>query len=179
LAAKLSKSVMFAETSAVGRSPAWRKVLAARSEQTYRTVRAWGRAAHAKIPQAAQPVPPLQLLTRDHPAGGDDVRPLSSEHCAPLSDVERLCRHTRKQPFGGTPPPVILGTPLALIATSTDIDREFYAYYRPRAASIGALTGFASTSHAQLKLGGSFANLSWIAPRPILFVTGDRAFPPV
>jgi uncharacterized protein len=76
----------------------------------------------------------------------------------------------------GTPPVVMPGTPVTLTANSTDIDREFYAYYRtPRGQHPRATTGFTSTGHAQLKLGGSFENLSWIAPRPILFVTGDRA----
>ena len=76
----------------------------------------------------------------------------------------------------GTQPAVLPGTPVALTSSSTAIDREFYAYYRtPRGQHPRATTGFTSTSHAQLRLGGSFERLSWIAPRPILFVTGDRA----
>lgn len=76
----------------------------------------------------------------------------------------------------GSQPAVIPGTPITLTASSTAIDREFYDYYRtPRGQHPRATTGFTSTSHAQLKLGGSFENLGWIAPRPILFITGDRA----
>jgi fermentation-respiration switch protein FrsA (DUF1100 family) len=76
----------------------------------------------------------------------------------------------------GTQPPVLPGTPVTLTASSTAIDREFYDYYRtPRGQHPRATTGFTSTSQAQMKLGGSFENLSWIAPRPILFVTGDKA----
>lgn len=76
----------------------------------------------------------------------------------------------------GTQPAVIPGTPVTLTSSSTAIDREFYDYYRtPRGQHPRATTGFTGTSQAQMKLGGSFENLSWIAPRPILLVTGDKA----
>jgi fermentation-respiration switch protein FrsA (DUF1100 family) len=48
-------------------------------------------------------------------------------------------------------------------------------YRTPRGQHPRATTGFTSTSYAQLRLGGSFERLDWIAPRPILFVTGDKA----
>jgi fermentation-respiration switch protein FrsA (DUF1100 family) len=70
----------------------------------------------------------------------------------------------------------VIGTPEALTSTSTAIDREFYDYYRtPRGQHPRATTAFSRTSDAQMTLFWSFDRLAWIAPRPVLFITGDRA----
>lgn len=68
------------------------------------------------------------------------------------------------------------GTPVRLTTASTAIDREFFDYYRtPRGRHSRATTGFLRTSHGAMMLSGSMPNLTWISPRPILFITGDRA----
>ena len=56
------------------------------------------------------------------------------------------------------------------------IDREFYDYYRtPRGQHPRATTAFSRTSDAQMMLFWSYQHLNWISPRPVLFITGDRA----
>jgi fermentation-respiration switch protein FrsA (DUF1100 family) len=70
----------------------------------------------------------------------------------------------------------VIGTPQVLTAASTDIDREFYDYYRtPRGQHPRATTAFSRTSDAQMTLFWSFERLNWISPRPVLFITGDQA----
>lgn len=70
----------------------------------------------------------------------------------------------------------VIGTPQALTGASTAIDREFYDYYRtPRGHHPRATTAFARTSDAPMILFWSFERLSWISPRPVLFITGDHA----
>src|SRR3954469_11208366 len=71
---------------------------------------------------------------------------------------------------------MVIGTPERLVAASTDIDREFFDYYRtPRGQHPRATTAFSRTSDAPMSLFWSFQNLGWISPRPLLFVTGDKA----
>jgi fermentation-respiration switch protein FrsA (DUF1100 family) len=71
---------------------------------------------------------------------------------------------------------LVIGTPQVLTAQSTDIDREFFDYYRtPRGQHSRATTAFSRTSDAQMMLSGSFEHLEWISPRPVLFITGDKA----
>jgi uncharacterized protein len=70
----------------------------------------------------------------------------------------------------------VIGTPETLTASSTAIDREFYAYYRtPRGQHPRATTAFFRTSDANMSLFWSFEHLAWISPRPVLFITGDQA----
>jgi uncharacterized protein len=70
----------------------------------------------------------------------------------------------------------VIGTPQALTAASSAIDREFYDYYRtPRGQHPRATTAFSRTSDAQMTLFWSFDRLNWISPRPVLFITGDQA----
>ena len=70
----------------------------------------------------------------------------------------------------------VIGTPQALTASSTAIDREFFDYYRtPRGQHPRATTAFSRTSDAQMTLFWSFDRLAWISPRPMLFITGDQA----
>jgi uncharacterized protein len=69
-----------------------------------------------------------------------------------------------------------IGTPQALTEQSSAIDREFYDYYRtPRGQHPRSSTAFWRTGGAQMMLFWSFANLEWISPRPVLFITGEHA----
>jgi uncharacterized protein len=69
-----------------------------------------------------------------------------------------------------------VGTPEALTEASSEIDKEFYDYYRtPRGQHPRSSTAFWRTSAAQMMLFWSFANLEWISPRPVLFITGEHA----
>lgn len=69
-----------------------------------------------------------------------------------------------------------IGTPQQLTEKSSEIDKEFYAYYRtPRGQHPRSSTAFWRTGGAQMMLFWSFANLGWISPRPVLFITGGQA----
>ena len=69
-----------------------------------------------------------------------------------------------------------IGTPQQLTEKSSKIDQEFYDYYRTsRGQHPRSSTAFWRTGGAQMMLFWSFANLEWISPRPVLFITGDRA----
>jgi fermentation-respiration switch protein FrsA (DUF1100 family) len=69
-----------------------------------------------------------------------------------------------------------IGTPQVLTENSSAIDREFFDYYRtPRGQHPRSSTAFWRTGGAQMMLFWSFANLDWISPRPVLFITGDQA----
>lgn len=69
-----------------------------------------------------------------------------------------------------------IGTPQKLTEKSSDIDKEFYDYYRtPRGQHPRSSTAFWRTSGAQMTLFWSFENLNWLAARPVLFITGDNA----
>jgi fermentation-respiration switch protein FrsA (DUF1100 family) len=69
-----------------------------------------------------------------------------------------------------------IGTPQKLTDKSSDIDKEFYDYYRTsRGQHPRSSTAFWRTSGAQMMLFWSFANLDWLSPRPVLFITGDKA----
>lgn len=69
-----------------------------------------------------------------------------------------------------------IGTPQVITAQSSEIDREFFDYYRtPRGQHPRSTTAMSRTSAAQMTLFSAFERLSWISPRPVLFVTGDRA----
>jgi fermentation-respiration switch protein FrsA (DUF1100 family) len=69
-----------------------------------------------------------------------------------------------------------IGTPQTLTEKSSEIDREFFDYYRtPRGQHPRSSTAFWRTGGAQMTLFWSFANLEWISPRPVLFITGDKA----
>jgi uncharacterized protein len=71
---------------------------------------------------------------------------------------------------------MFIGTPEALTESSTEIDREFYDYYRtPRGHHPRSTTAITRTSGAPMMLFSAFEHLDWISPRPVLFITGDRA----
>lgn len=69
-----------------------------------------------------------------------------------------------------------IGTPQAITASSSEIDKEFYDYYRmPRGQHPRSTTAMTRTGSAPMMLFSAFENLDWISPRPVLFITGDRA----
>jgi hypothetical protein len=70
-----------------------------------------------------------------------------------------------------------IGTPESITASSSEIDKEFYDYYRtPRGHHPRSTTAMSRTSDASMMLfDWSFEHLDWISPRPVLFVTGDHA----
>lgn len=69
-----------------------------------------------------------------------------------------------------------MGTPEVLTAASTEIDREFFDYYRtPRGQHPRCTTSMSRTSGAAMSFFSSFERLAWIAPRPVLFVMGEHA----
>lgn len=69
-----------------------------------------------------------------------------------------------------------IGTPQKLTEKSSEIDKEFYDYYRTaRGQHPRSSTAFWRTSGAQMTLFWSFDRLDWISPRPVLFITGDQA----
>jgi fermentation-respiration switch protein FrsA (DUF1100 family) len=71
---------------------------------------------------------------------------------------------------------MVIGTPEALTGRSTAIDREFYDYYRTsRGQHPRSTTAMTLTSSAPMALFSGFEHLNWISPRPVLFITGDRA----
>jgi fermentation-respiration switch protein FrsA (DUF1100 family) len=71
---------------------------------------------------------------------------------------------------------MFIGTPEMITERSTEIDREFYDYYRtPRGHHPRSTTAITRTSAAPMMLFSAFDRLDWISPRPVLFITGDRA----
>lgn len=80
--------------------------------------------------------------------------------------LQRCCRLPRHK-CAGEP---------RLTEKSTAIDREFYDYYRtPRGQHPRSTTALSVTSAASMMLFSAFERLDWISPRPVLFITGDRA----
>jgi fermentation-respiration switch protein FrsA (DUF1100 family) len=76
----------------------------------------------------------------------------------------------------GAPRAVVIGTPEQLSSSSSAIDREFFAYYRtPRGQHPRSTTALAFTSGAAMTLFSAFEHLDWLAPRPVLFITGEHA----
>ena len=71
---------------------------------------------------------------------------------------------------------MIMGTPQKITEKSSEIDKEFYDYYRtPRGQHPRSSTAFWRTSGAQMMLFSSFEHFDWMSPRPVLFITGDHA----
>src|SRR5688500_12507807 len=71
---------------------------------------------------------------------------------------------------------MIIGTPQVITASSSEIDREFFDYYRtPRGHHPRSTTAMAHTGAAAMTLFSAFDNLGWISPRPVLFIAGDKA----
>lgn len=71
---------------------------------------------------------------------------------------------------------MVIGTPEEITESSTEIDREFYDYYRtPRGHHPRSTTAMTRTSGAPMMLFSAFEHLDWISPRPVLFITGEHA----
>jgi len=71
---------------------------------------------------------------------------------------------------------MVIGTPEAITEESSDIDREFYDYYRtPRGQHPRSTTAMTFTGAAPMTLFSAFEHLDWISPRPVLFITGEKA----
>jgi uncharacterized protein len=71
---------------------------------------------------------------------------------------------------------MVVGTPEAITPSASAIDREFFDYYRtPRGQHPRSTTAMTLTSGAAMSLFSAFEHLDRISPRPVLFVTGDRA----
>lgn len=70
----------------------------------------------------------------------------------------------------------IIGTPEQIMESSSEIDKEFYDYYRtPRGYHPRSTTAMSFTSDAALIQFYPFEHLDWITPRPILFIIGEKA----
>jgi fermentation-respiration switch protein FrsA (DUF1100 family) len=74
------------------------------------------------------------------------------------------------------------GTPLQLTTDSTDVEREFFDFYRtprgevtPAGASPDRTTMRAITQEAKFANFYPFDDLATMSPRPLLFVSGDQA----
>lgn len=71
---------------------------------------------------------------------------------------------------------MVVGTPEAITEKSSEIDKEFFDYYRtPRGYHPRSTTAMSRTSDAPMMLFGAFEHLDWISPRPVLFITGEHA----
>lgn len=69
-----------------------------------------------------------------------------------------------------------IGTPEKITESSSEIDKEFFDYYRtPRGRHPRSTTAMSMTGAAPMALSWSFEHLDWISPRPVLFITGDKA----
>lgn len=75
-----------------------------------------------------------------------------------------------------------LGTPLAITNASTDVDREFYDFYRtsrgeytPASSRPNITTGRSVTSNSKFMNFYPFNDIETISPRPLLFIAGDIA----
>jgi uncharacterized protein len=95
-----------------------------------------------------------------------DQRKQTLEQAAQQRDVE----------FSGGRTEYTSGTPEELNADSTPIEREFYDFYRTkRGYSPDTTTHPTLSSNVKFMNFYPFADIETISPRPMLFVTGDRA----
>ena len=83
----------------------------------------------------------------------------------------------RQKEFTGAEVTYTGGTPEKLDATSTDIDREFYDFYRTQRGSAGhgVTTKTKFSTLPKFMNFYPFAGIETISPRPLLFITGDNA----
>ncbi len=78
--------------------------------------------------------------------------------------------------FAGGKPTFTSGTPEQLNAQSTDIDREFYDFYRTqRGHSPNTTTKPTLSSNTRFMNFYPFADIETISPRPMLFIAGENA----
>ncbi len=95
---------------------------------------------------------------------------------AALRSTLRAIATQRWAEVDGSERAMVIGTPQVITERSSAIDREFFDYYRtPRGHHPRSTTAMSLTSAAQMTLFSAFERLSWISPRPVLFITGDQA----
>ncbi len=97
------------------------------------------------------------------------------DEAALKKNLERIAAQ-RWAEVDGAQRAMAVGTPEVLTDRSTAIDREFFDYYRtPRGQHPRSTTAMSVTSGAAMSLFWSFEQLDRISPRPVLFITGDKA----
>lgn len=101
---------------------------------------------------------------------------------AQRQDAIRTAADQRLAESKGAKPEYIGGTPVALTASSTAVDREFYDFYRtkrgeftPKGDSPQTTTKPTLSSNVAFMNFYPFARIAEIAPRPVLFIAGDQA----
>jgi uncharacterized protein len=78
--------------------------------------------------------------------------------------------------FTGSKPTFTSGTPDTLAANSSAVEREFYDFYRtPRGAHPNTTTMPTLSSNVAFMNFYPFAQIETIAPRPVLFIAGEKA----
>ena len=84
--------------------------------------------------------------------------------------------------FEGGKPQYTSGTPHEINEKSSDIEKEFYSFYRtsrgeftPEGVDEKTTTHPTLTSHVKFMNFYPFEDIETISPRPMLFITGDRA----
>jgi len=76
----------------------------------------------------------------------------------------------------GAPTEYIVGTPQTINEDSPAVAKEFYDYYRtPRGQHPRSTTEMSWNSNGALMQFYPFQNLTWISPRPALFIHGEKA----
>ncbi|MGC5016534.1 alpha/beta hydrolase [Streptosporangium sp. DT93] len=91
-------------------------------------------------------------------------------------DIIEQAARQRDAEFAGGPTKYTGGTPERLTGDSTPIDREFYDFYRTaRGYSPDTTTHPTLTSNVTFMNFYPFADIETISPRPMLFITGDKA----
>lgn len=76
----------------------------------------------------------------------------------------------------GKAPRIRFGTPEQLPANATEVQKEFYGYYRnPERGLHPRYLGTRFTSMAALTIFYPFAQIKEISPRPVLFIAGEHA----
>jgi uncharacterized protein len=100
-------------------------------------------------------------------------------HSVTLEQRHNLLEQAARQrdaEFAGAATQYTSGTPEELNDQSTAIDREFYDFYRTsRGYSPSTTTQPTLTSNAKFMNFYPFADIETIAPRPMLFIAGERA----
>jgi fermentation-respiration switch protein FrsA (DUF1100 family) len=91
-------------------------------------------------------------------------------------DILDQAAQQRDVEFAGGPTAYTSGTPEQLNENSTAIEREFYDFYRTaRGYSPNTTTHPTLTSNVKFMNFYPFADIETISPRPMLFITGEKA----
>jgi uncharacterized protein len=91
-------------------------------------------------------------------------------------DIIAKAAQQRDVEYAGGDTAWAIGTPEKLTADSTAVEREFYDFYRTaRGYSPNTTTHRTLVSNVKFMNFYPFADLDLIAPRPLLFITGENA----